>query len=82
MPASTSARLDTVGLGLMETDLAVVQFVGPLSGSDGRSLESVTPLSMEVEWDLYVRRKQHGAGLQPIVVRVACNENEPFVCVR
>ncbi|CAH0477226.1 unnamed protein product [Peronospora belbahrii] len=37
-------------------------------GMNGRKgLESVTPLSMEVEWDPYVRRKQYGVGLQPTV---------------
>ncbi|KAF1795352.1 hypothetical protein GQ600_14249 [Phytophthora cactorum] len=33
-----------------------------------RLLESVTPLSMEPEWDPYVHRKQYGVGLQPFVV--------------
>ncbi|TDH65074.1 uncharacterized protein CCR75_000641 [Bremia lactucae] len=34
--------------------------------SDGRSLESMTPIGMEAEWDPYVHRKRFGVGLQPI----------------
>ncbi|KAJ8546802.1 hypothetical protein ON010_g11434 [Phytophthora cinnamomi] len=50
--------------------LAAAVYSAPVDGSDGhRSLETVTPLSMEAEWDPYVQRKQHGVGLQPIVVR-------------
>ncbi|CAH0491234.1 unnamed protein product [Peronospora farinosa] len=50
---------------------------GPLSGNDGRCLESVTPLNMEMEWDPYVRRKQHGVGLQPLV-GVLRNDRTPL----
>ncbi|KAL4169788.1 hypothetical protein KRP22_010700 [Phytophthora ramorum] len=47
--------------------LATAVYGGPVDSDGVRSLESVTPLSMEVEWDPYVQRKQHGVGLQPIV---------------
>ncbi|KAF4028838.1 hypothetical protein GN244_ATG19469 [Phytophthora infestans] len=46
--------------------LAAAAYGGPV---DGNSLESVTPLSLEPEWDPYVHRK-YGVGLQPIVVCV------------
>jgi hypothetical protein len=58
--------------------MVAVGAAGPLDGCDGmRSLESVTPLSMEAEWDPYVQRKQHGVGLQPIVVRGTFERSGP-----
>ncbi|KAE9142753.1 hypothetical protein PF002_g14465 [Phytophthora fragariae] len=60
-----------------KTSLAAAVYCGPVEGSDGRSLEAVTSLSMEAEWDPYVQRKQHGVGLQPIV-GVLRNDRTPL----
>ncbi|KAI9908457.1 hypothetical protein PsorP6_004028 [Peronosclerospora sorghi] len=48
------------------TSLSPILLV-PLDGGDYRSWDTITPLSIDVEWDPYVRRKQHGVGLQPVV---------------
>ncbi|KUF95874.1 Tubby protein [Phytophthora nicotianae] len=53
--------------------LAAAAYGGPV---DGNSLESVTPLSMEPEWDPYLHRK-YGVGLQPIV-GVLRNDRTPL----
>uniref|UniRef100_M4B6V6 Uncharacterized protein n=1 Tax=Hyaloperonospora arabidopsidis (strain Emoy2) TaxID=559515 RepID=M4B6V6_HYAAE len=50
---------------------------GPLDGSDNYNPESVAPLNMDIEWDPYVQRKQHGVGLQPMV-RVMRNDWTPL----
>ncbi|KAF1787307.1 hypothetical protein GQ600_2585 [Phytophthora cactorum] len=54
--------------------LAAAAYGGPV---DVSSLESVTPLSMEPEWDPYVHRKQYGVGLQPFV-GVMRNDRTPL----
>ncbi|KAG3090279.1 hypothetical protein PI124_g17594 [Phytophthora idaei] len=54
--------------------LAAAAYGGPV---DVSSLESVTSLSMEPEWDPYVHRKQYGVGLQPFV-GVKRNDRTPL----
>uniref|UniRef100_A0AAV1VLM1 Uncharacterized protein n=1 Tax=Peronospora matthiolae TaxID=2874970 RepID=A0AAV1VLM1_9STRA len=56
---------------------AAAAVYGPLDGSVGYNPESVAPLSMDIEWDPYVQRKQHGVGLQPMV-RVMRNDRTPL----
>ncbi|KAF4318704.1 hypothetical protein BBO99_00006329 [Phytophthora kernoviae] len=61
--------------------LAAAAYGGPVDGYSeainvGRSLETVTPLGMDAEWDPYIHRKQ-GVGLQPIV-GVLRNDRTPL----
>ncbi|CEG43552.1 uncharacterized protein PHALS_13744 [Plasmopara halstedii] len=52
---------------ISRSPLAAAVYSGSVVSSDGLSVESATPLSLEAEWTPSVHCKQYGVGLQPIV---------------